>query len=246
MTKVFEYHLAAGSFSAVSASQQPAMIQFCCDRVAEVCDIKFVRITDRNKADLRFSFWNNDQMWQLGGSKYVNGERSVAAGLQSGKWIALNSERSGLTWRFGVVTIVMHEIGHFLGLGHQSGDSLMNPSGSNYLSPSDVVSLQRRFRAPLRIWYPWDRQLAGDKVRAYEIKKALALNAAKLKRDKLLADRAIVFAANSTKTERQAAHKRVVDQLQAFRDPHIAAGKLAAEWRIKNERWRGVPMANVA
>lgn len=238
-TRYFKYSVRRGAdqhFSEVPVGDQTAMIGQCVNLVAAPANIEFIYERDEADADLRFSFWNNTKMKELGGGDFIPG------GLAGRDWIALNNERPGLSWRFAVVVLVMHEVCHFLGRKHTTDPtSMMYYTGSNYFNVDDVNWLRRRYGTSAEKFYPYDKGLAGNAVNAHKPIYHAEIKRLTLERYSLLAERDRVFGdPGKTYLDRVAAQNAVLRQLASFTAAHEAMAKIAARWFDLDKKWRGI------
>lgn len=162
VTKRYTYTIRAGQRLALlnQAETRQAVIEGV-EYIASLCDIEFRLITDESKATLRFSFWPNDVMEELGG---VPGQIPGALAGSNRKWIALNSERK--YGRQSAIYFVMHELGHWLRLKHAPMEdirAMMHPYGGAPPLPYEVKLIQKRWKVPKFKFVPYQRRLIVQK-----------------------------------------------------------------------------------
>ncbi len=103
---------------------------------SSVADIDFQATLEVESADIRFALAHIDQ-GGLGYPAFTDGDCSPLAGL-----VVLNTRRPNCT---AFYNLVLHEIGHVLGLGHVGTDNIMNPDfdqSSTSLGEGDIEGIQ--------------------------------------------------------------------------------------------------------
>ncbi|MEQ8809323.1 MAG: matrixin family metalloprotease, partial [Imperialibacter sp.] len=106
---------------------------------ASVADLEFVEVTDQG-GDIQFIAADITQ----GGIGYPNYTDDLCSTL-AGQLIIDVPTRNSCD---GFYNLVLHEIGHILGLGHVSTSNIMNPGfSSTELQPGDIQGIQSIYGA---------------------------------------------------------------------------------------------------
>lgn len=205
--------------------------------MTSLCSMSFRLIDDEKKATLRWSFWPNDAMRQLGGRNTIPG------GLADSKrkWIAINSERK--MYRRDVLLIAMHEFGHWLRMGHaplEDSKAMMHPYITNPPKPSEVLWIQKRWGVPSNQFYPYQRVEVAKKYEAQDAEYKKHFSAWQQAKS----DRAR-FENTPNVDSFLEAHSRVQHHLTEVRRLLPAMIDYSKEYWSANDQWKDIPMAHV-
>ena len=221
-----------GKFKNASNQEMQQMYETCFREISDVCDVEFTRKTN-DSANIRFYFKTVAEM-----SRELPGDYAALTWKNGTVW--LNKER-GIRFSRGAIAVLIHEIichTRYFNLGHVNDKtSIRDPDPGPYLSPNDVLLLQRKAGQPKEIFYPHNRSEPGRRVReslskynAYEEDWQAAV---------------IFRIAEQDKKERAKKTLVVQGYLKQMRAELEKLSRHSKEWRAINDSWRGVPKTHI-
>jgi hypothetical protein len=233
-----------GHMAEISSQETHRRIDEALDEMETICDIEFIKVSDPNKARIRYFFRPQNQMeYGALGLAYVSKGYIL---LNSTRKIGLNTERGN---RY-VQSVTQHETLHMFRWKHSLVlGGIMHPYDiPKYFNKTDVYNLQKKFGKhkdrlnnstgqrgrdgkPDVLFVPATLKLAGDKFRAL-----------KAEHDELHEIRARLIAERDALTDFVARTKKqqeILDNVMDIVEQKIPMSLAAAEWHLINNYWVG-------
>jgi hypothetical protein len=163
MTREYTYSIGSGAIERLTQSETQRWIEFGINKIAEVTDVSFRRVSTGGN----FRFWFQPESQQPNGAlgyDHGGGSISIATVTQRDRW------RMDLPYRYTLPSVAAHEIvchGTYpFNWRHDETEpnSLFSVNGiGEIMTARDVSILQARLGVPKTVFYPFDRQVQGQK-----------------------------------------------------------------------------------